>query len=93
MAEQELTAAARQIEMAAARIQAASEPRETFETEAERRKFEIPEAILDAARAIAKAIHTLIQAATAAQKEIIAKGRYVRKNERLTFVLHLKALD
>jgi len=75
LAEEELSAAARQIEAAAARIMAASEPREHFETEAERRQFEVSEAILEAARAIAKAIHMLIQAATQAQKEIIAKGR------------------
>ena len=41
----------------------------------ERRLQEISAAILDAARAITQATATLVQSATVAQKELIAKGR------------------
>jgi hypothetical protein len=71
--EQELLAAAHQIEEAGGRIRA-PKPLNQWPSD-QQRQAQISEAILDAAKAISKATGGLMQATVAAQRELAAKGR------------------
>lgn len=51
------------------------------------------EQILAAAKSIASAVQTLVKAASAAQRELVAQGRYVYLSVSVVFIFFEKSLN